>query len=36
MVSFCFDKTELKRLWAEVDVRNVASSKCYGANKSGL
>ena len=39
MVRFCFDKTELKRLWAEVDVRNVASQrileKC-GFTREGL
>ena len=27
MVGFCFEKTELKRLWTEVDVRNVASQR---------
>ena len=25
MTQFCFAKTELQRLWAEVDIRNVAS-----------
>ena len=34
MVSFCFEKTELKRLWAEVDVRNVASQRIL--EKSGF
>lgn len=39
MTRFCFEKTELKRLWAEVDVRNVASQrmleKC-GFRREGL
>ena len=34
MVSFCFTSTELKRLWAEVDVRNVASQRIL--EKSGF
>ena len=38
-VEFCFTKTELKRLWAEVDVRNVASvrilEKC-GFTREGM
>ncbi|MCR5789446.1 MAG: GNAT family N-acetyltransferase [Lachnospiraceae bacterium] len=39
MTSFCFDHTELQRLWTEVDVRNIAScrmlEKC-GYTKEGL
>ena len=39
MVRFCFGKTELKRLWAEVDVRNTPSQrmleKC-GFRREGL
>lgn len=39
MTRFCFEHTELKRLWAEVDVRNIASQrmleKC-GYQKEGL
>lgn len=39
MTNFCFEKTELQRLWTEVDVRNVASQrileKC-GYLKEGL
>lgn len=39
MTKFCFENTELKRLWTEVDVRNVASQrileKC-GYTKEGL
>ena len=27
MTRFCFEKTELKRLWTKVDVRNTASQK---------
>ena len=34
MVRFCFEKTELKRLWAEVDIRNVASQRIL--EKSGF
>ena len=34
MVSFCFTSTELKRLWAEVDIRNVASQRIL--EKSGF
>ncbi|WP_462406104.1 GNAT family N-acetyltransferase [Gracilibacillus sp. Marseille-QA3620] len=38
-VEFCFTKTELKRLWAEVDIRNVASvrilEKC-GFTREGM
>ncbi len=39
MTRFCFENTELQRLWAQVDVRNTASSrmleKC-GYTKEGL
>lgn len=39
MVKFCFEKTELKRLWSDVDVRNIAScrvmEKC-GFTREGL
>ena len=39
MTGFCFDHTELQRLWTEVDVRNTAScrmlEKC-GYTKEGL
>lgn len=39
MTRFCFEKTELRRLWAEVDVRNVASwrvlEKC-GYRREGM
>ena len=39
MTKFCFEKTELKRLWTEVDVRNTAScrilEKC-GYTREGL
>ena len=39
MTRFCFENTELQRLWAQVDVRNIASSrmleKC-GYTKEGL
>lgn len=39
MTEFCFEKTELKRLWTEVDVRNVPSQrvleKC-GYTREGL
>ena len=39
MSRFCFEKTELQRLWAEVDVRNIASQrmleKC-GFTKEGM
>ncbi len=39
MTRFCFENTELKRLWTEVDVRNTAScrilEKC-GYTKEGL
>ena len=34
MVRFCFEKIELKRLWAEVDIRNVASQRIL--EKSGF
>ena len=27
IVKFCFEKTELKRLWSDVDVRNISSCK---------
>lgn len=33
MTKFCFENTELKRLWTEVDVRNVAS--CRILEKAG-
>ena len=39
MIRFCFANTELKRLWAEVDVRNIPSQrmleKC-GFQREGL
>ena len=39
MTRFCFENTELQRLWTQVDVRNIASSrmleKC-GYKKEGL
>lgn len=39
MVRFCFNNTELKRLWAEVDIHNIASQrileKC-GFTREGL
>lgn len=39
MTAFCFEHTELKRLWAEVDVRNMPSvcmlEKC-GYKREGL
>lgn len=39
MTGFCFENTELQRLWTKVDVRNIASSrmleKC-GYTKEGL
>ena len=39
MTKFCFEKTELQRLWTEVDVRNIAScrmlEKC-GYTKEGM
>ena len=39
MTQFCFAKAELQRLWAEVDIRNVASwrmpEKC-GYQREGL
>lgn len=39
MTRFCFENTELQRLWAQVDVRNIVSSrmleKC-GYTKEGL
>lgn len=34
MVVFCFEKTEQKRLWAEVALRNVASQRIL--KKSGF
>ena len=27
ITDFCFEKTELKRLWTEVDIRNVPSQR---------
>lgn len=27
MTKFCFENTELQRIWAEVDVRNIASCR---------
>ena len=39
MTGFCFEKTELQRLWTQVDVRNIASSKMLekcGYTKEGL
>ena len=39
MTDFCFEHTELKRLWAEVDIRNISSwkmlEKC-GYTREGL
>ena len=39
MTTFCFENTELKRLWAEADIRNIASwkmlEKC-GYTREGL
>ena len=39
MTRFCFDNTELQRIWTQVDVRNTASSrmleKC-GYTREGL
>ena len=38
-VSFCFENTELQRLWTDVDVRNIASCKVLekcGFSKEGL
>ena len=39
MTRFCFERTELQRLWTEVDVRNIPSQrlleKC-GYTKEGL
>lgn len=34
MVKFCFENTELKRLWAEVDTRNISSQRIL--EKSGF
>ena len=34
MVKFCFENTELKRLWAEVDTRNISSQRIF--EKSGF
>jgi len=39
MTKFCFDNTELKRLWTEVDTRNTASQKILekcGYTREGL
>lgn len=39
MTSFCFEHTELKRLWTEVDIRNIASAKMLekcGYTREGL
>lgn len=39
VVTFCFTKTELKRLWTDVDVRNIASVKTLekcGFQREGL
>ena len=39
MTKFCFEKTELKRLWTEVDTRNIASQKMLekcGYTREGL
>ena len=39
MTGFCFTHTELKRLWTEVDVRNIASQKMLekcGYTREGL
>lgn len=39
VVKFCFEQTELKRLWTDVDVRNIASCKVLekgGFSKEGL
>ena len=39
MTKFCFEHTELKRLWTEVDVRNVASQRMLencGYTREGL
>ena len=39
MTKFCFESTELKRLWTEVDTRNIASQKMLekcGYTREGL
>ena len=39
MTKFCFENTELKRLWTEVDTRNIASQKMLekcGYTREGL
>ncbi|MBR2548175.1 MAG: GNAT family N-acetyltransferase [Eubacterium sp.] len=39
MTRFCFENTELKRLWTKVDIRNIASCKILekcGYTKEGL
>ena len=39
MTNFCFSSTELKRLWAEVDIRNIPSQKMLekcGYKQEGL
>ena len=39
MTHFCFENTELQRLWTEVDIRNIASQKMLekcGYTREGL
>lgn len=39
VVTFCFEETELKRLWAEVDIENIASYETLekvGFKREGL
>ena len=39
MTNFCFSNTELKRLWTEVDIRNIPSQKMLekcGYKQEGL
>ena len=39
MTKFCFENTELKRIWTQVDVRNIASWKVFekcGYRREGL
>ena len=39
MTKFCFENTELKRLWTEVNTRNIASQKMLekcGYTREGL
>lgn len=39
MTAFCFEKTELQRLWAEIDIRNFPSQRIFekcGYTKEGL